>query len=525
MASIGRDKRTNKIVIRAYAGVNPTTKKPRIISTTLPADSTDEEIAEAATKLDERAEVSKRNSSKMTISSIVHYYLDNCELTDMSPATLEPYNSYARRHVDPRIGSVLFDDADAYTFSTFYRALREPKSDGGAGLAITTVEKIHAMLSGCFNTLKADGDIDRNPLLGVKVPRGESREVRPLMPQDFSKLVAYLKKVLSTPITDDESFERYMFAVLVWDCLNSGLRRSELAGFRVKHWTRLGGEWSFRVAEVLVHPKKKGDRQKGITRKKPKSKKSKRPVSMDDTSAKITNTYLQVMRKVLAEHGVKVTGETQLFIHADGSQLKPKEITEHFKALVLMLKLEKDVHLHTLRHTHASYLLEKGASLKDIQERLGHAKIETTGDIYGHLLPGRDSTVARMFTEVVDSMAQISVVDVDEMFAPTCPISGETCARFMKEDERSDAMSLDVETIVKRWLRNRGYQGLCCEECGCDIDDLFPCCEYQRGRCKPAYRFDCYRCTREGCEKRNVDYDTLFAESKDFCRPIYKEEQ
>lgn len=432
MASIRRDPRTGNIVLKAYAGVNPTTKKDRTISKTLPADATEEEVAKAEAELDARAAVSKKNSSLMTISSVVHYYLDVCELTEMSPATLEPYHSYTRRHVDPRIGSVLFEKAQASTFSMFYRDLLSPKSDGGAGLAITTVEKIHAMLSGCFSSLKHDGIIDRNPLLGVKPPRGESKEVRPLMPDDFAKLVAYLNDALTMPFEDDEGFDRYMFAVLIWDDLNSGLRRSELAGFKVKHWTRLGGEWRFRVAEVLVHPKKKGAPRGTITRKKPKSSKSKRTVSMDETSARVTNAYLRVMTHVLAEHGIVVTSESQLFTHADGSQLKPKEITEYFKDLVKRLGIASDVHLHTLRHTHASYLLEEGASLKDIQERFGHASINTTGNLYGHLLPGRDSTIARMFAGVVDSMSQVSMAEVDQMFAPRCPLSGETCARFKK---------------------------------------------------------------------------------------------
>ena len=53
MASVTRDKRTNKVLIRAYAGVNPSTKKERTISTTLPADATEEEIEEAEEALGE----------------------------------------------------------------------------------------------------------------------------------------------------------------------------------------------------------------------------------------------------------------------------------------------------------------------------------------------------------------------------------------------------------------------------------------------------------------------------------------
>ncbi|GAA0673784.1 site-specific integrase [Clostridium cadaveris] len=39
---------------------------------------------------------------------------------------------------------------------------------------------------------------------------------------------------------------------------------------------------------------------------------------------------------------------------------------------------------HSLRHTHATILIENGANIKDVQTRLGHAKIETTLDTYTH---------------------------------------------------------------------------------------------------------------------------------------------
>ena len=41
---------------------------------------------------------------------------------------------------------------------------------------------------------------------------------------------------------------------------------------------------------------------------------------------------------------------------------------------------------HQLRHTAASVLLAQGASLKDVQETLGHANFALTADVYAHLL-------------------------------------------------------------------------------------------------------------------------------------------
>jgi hypothetical protein len=44
--------------------------------------------------------------------------------------------------------------------------------------------------------------------------------------------------------------------------------------------------------------------------------------------------------------------------------------------------------MHECRHTFASVLIDTGANPKAIQEVMGHSKIQTTFDVYGHLLPG-----------------------------------------------------------------------------------------------------------------------------------------
>jgi integrase len=49
--------------------------------------------------------------------------------------------------------------------------------------------------------------------------------------------------------------------------------------------------------------------------------------------------------------------------------------------------------LHDCRHTFASLLIDAGANAKAIQEFMGHSKIQTTFDIYGHLLPGSHDDV------------------------------------------------------------------------------------------------------------------------------------
>ena len=64
-----------------------------------------------------------------------------------------------------------------------------------------------------------------------------------------------------------------------------------------------------------------------------------------------------------------------------------------------IIKASKDadcpvIRIHDLRHTHVALLIDQGASPKYIQIQLGHASIQMTFDIYGHLMPEANQVVA-----------------------------------------------------------------------------------------------------------------------------------
>jgi len=66
----------------------------------------------------------------------------------------------------------------------------------------------------------------------------------------------------------------------------------------------------------------------------------------------------------------------------DGSMATPD--TFKYAARVIHYSLGILFNFHSLRHTHATTLIENGANIKDVQDRLGHANIETTLGTYTH---------------------------------------------------------------------------------------------------------------------------------------------
>lgn len=66
----------------------------------------------------------------------------------------------------------------------------------------------------------------------------------------------------------------------------------------------------------------------------------------------------------------------------------------------------KNLHIHSLRHSHASLLIEMGVSPKEIAERLGHENIETTLNTYSHLYPDKQERLAEQLNQFYNSVKE-----------------------------------------------------------------------------------------------------------------------
>lgn len=111
-------------------------------------------------------------------------------------------------------------------------------------------------------------------------------------------------------------------------------------------------------------------------------------------------------RKILEEHYSKLLGkdfdrEYDGFVCRDnfGKLITPNFVTDHFKRVISRNKLKK-LRFHDLRHSCASLLLAKGASMKAIQDWLGHSTFNVTANYYSHLDPRSKEESAAMIAEV-----------------------------------------------------------------------------------------------------------------------------
>ena len=99
----------------------------------------------------------------------------------------------------------------------------------------------------------------------------------------------------------------------------------------------------------------------------------------------IAHKQIKIYKEQVRVHQTIKTGnEDVLFLSNRGSALSRVMVFLILKKLVEASGIKKNIHPHTLRHSFATHLIERGADLRAVQEMLGHVSITTT-EIYTHL--------------------------------------------------------------------------------------------------------------------------------------------
>ncbi|MAS98831.1 MAG: site-specific tyrosine recombinase XerD [Kiritimatiellaceae bacterium] len=137
----------------------------------------------------------------------------------------------------------------------------------------------------------------------------------------------------------------------------TGLRVTEIAGLKV-------GDLQLEESTLRAHGK--GNKE--------------RVVPVAHTTVEIIQNYLLQDRHHYCESEL----EAHVFLSQQGRPLTRQRIWQIIKEQARSVGITKKISPHTLRHSFATHLLENGASLRVIQEMLGHADITTT-QIYTHV--------------------------------------------------------------------------------------------------------------------------------------------
>jgi len=136
--------------------------------------------------------------------------------------------------------------------------------------------------------------------------------------------------------------------------------------------------------------------------KEPKTAQSRRTISLPASLVELLKVYRIDQELLRIQLGVSLNADDFVFIRHDGSKVNPSAVTLAFRRIIKKAGL-RDIRIHDLRHTHATLMLKAGVHPKVVSERLGHANIGITLDIYSHVLPGLQEAAAEKFDRLFDA--------------------------------------------------------------------------------------------------------------------------
>ena len=210
------------------------------------------------------------------------------------------------------------------------------------------------------------------------------------------------------------------------------MRRGELLALKWRNLDLVKG--ALTVVETAY---KLGDGRYMV--KEPKTAQSRRTISLPPSLAELLKVYRIDQELLRIQLGVSLNADGFVFIRPDGSPINPNAVTLAFRRIIKKTGL-RGIRIHDLRHTHATLMLKAGVHPKVVSERLGHASIGITLDIYSHVLPGLQEAAAEKFDKLFDAdVSENSDANVGKMLA-TAP---------QNECERCGTRTHD--TLIKRY--------------------------------------------------------------------------
>lgn len=301
----------------------------------------------------------------------------------VSPATLEEYHRDWARRWEPHLGDMKLS---RITREDITRALAAQVG------ADKTIANAWGTLANIFKMAVLDGHLDRSPAAGVKLgikTSHERTEHRYLVPAEILQVI-------------EDTSERYR--PLVWTLAGTGMRWGEATALTV-------GDVDLAGAVVRVNKAWKRDRVNGFYVGPPKTPKAKRTITLPDE-------VVDPLEDLVRRRGRR----EPLFTNRNGDYVKHQPFyREHWVKSCTRNIAEPRPRIHDLRHSHVAILLAQGVGMPVIQARLGHEKITTTIDTYGHLIPDLHVAAAGAISDAFQAVALTRVQSPAALDPPPPP--------------------------------------------------------------------------------------------------------
>jgi integrase len=294
-------------------------------------------------------------------------YLDEWFATakpSLRPTTAHGYQQAITR-LTARLGPYRLQALTPMQVQRCYTELLESGSRSGGPLAPATVHKAHEVLRRALGDAERMGLVARNVAAAVRPPAITRGEMTTWSSEDVRDFLA--------------AIEGHRLEIAFRLLAATGLRRGEVLGLR---WSDVDFDLGrIEVANTLTAVGEE------IVTGPPKTALSRRNVYLDKRTLAALRDHRRHQREWCVAAGPAWDSDHDWVITDElGGFVRPNTLSYEWRKLTDQLDLPP-IRLHDLRHTHATLALKAGVHPKVVSERLGHATVGITLDLYSHVVP------------------------------------------------------------------------------------------------------------------------------------------
>ena len=359
-----------------YEGEVGSDGKRRQLSKTLRGVTKKEAWAELRRTQDEALRTECQRASEMLVKDCCKLFLKEWGEAKLQPRSVENYESFFKNYLLPLCGDMPLASVGRSDVQSVINAMI------ANGLDPITIIGRSGLLGGFFSWAVRAELLVKSPARGLTVPAASGVST--------AQIVSGPEAVNMLSFLEGTELRLPTFLAL-----HTGMRPGEVLGLC---WDDV------KLDEGTVFVRHTMHLRHGVLRLgPPKTRTSRRSVAVSTEVVRVLRElkepahYWWSRRKGVEDGPVDFR---QVCARADGKVLTEGFWRDGFHAVMRREGL-KDLRLHDLRHTHASLLLLDNMPMIVVSKRLGHANIQTTIGLYGHLLPDSDSEAAARFEGIL----------------------------------------------------------------------------------------------------------------------------
>ncbi|MCU7383198.1 tyrosine-type recombinase/integrase [Enterococcus faecium] len=311
------------------------------------------------------------------VKQYLDFWMEEYVKLNLKYNTYENYRFTIKNHINGYLGKKTLTDLSPALLQNFINA------EFKKGYSKKTMTITHSVLKNALNmAVYPWGLIKQNPMLYVKIPKYEARpttkkDLKIISLEDFDHMLEI------TP-------EGHPFYIHLNIGFYTGMRVGEVCGLT---WDDVDfSNGTITVEKQMV--KNDGAWVYGT----PKTSSSNRTIFIGQTLLAILKKHKKQQLENRMKYGKLYIDSNAVCTKEDGELVTPSVVKWNTRRISNALSLS--FNFHSLRHTHATLLLENGAKMKEISERLGHSRISITMDTYSHVTD-------KMRNETVDIMENL----------------------------------------------------------------------------------------------------------------------